>query len=252
MFTEPFANGNSWIHRIDPRKRIVSAAVFSVLVAVSWNVMSLVAGACFALSLVFLARMNLRRTMERLMVVLGFLTLLWLILPWTIEGDPVWAAGPFSASHEGVMLAVRITLKAVAILMVLMALINTMTVATLGHALGRLKIPDKIVHLLMITYRYIFVIEQEFQRLLRAAKVRGFVPRSNVHTYRTFAYLIGMLFIRAWERGHRVDAAMRCRGFKGRFHTLQMDGAESGDWVFGVFMSAALCIVAGLEWLLIV
>jgi cobalt/nickel transport system permease protein len=77
-----------------------------------------------------------------------------------------------------------------------------------------------MVQLLLLAYRYIFVIEQEYQRLYRAAKMRNFRPASNLHTYRTYAYLVGMLFVRASERARRVHLAMKCRGFTGRFHSL--------------------------------
>jgi cobalt/nickel transport system permease protein len=71
-----------------------------------------------------------------------------------------------------------------------------------------------------MTYRYIAVIQTEYHRLLRAAKFRGFVPGTNIHSYRTYAYLAGMLFVRASRRASRVYDAMRCRGFNGEFHTL--------------------------------
>jgi hypothetical protein len=58
-----------------------------------------------------------------------------------------------------------------------MALLATMTVDTLGHTLNRLRLPDKMVHMLLITYRYLFVIEQEYQRLVRAMKIRNFPSR---------------------------------------------------------------------------
>ena len=67
--------------------------------------------------------------------------------------------GPFNAAREGVALAAQITLKSNAIVIAFMALVATMPFATAGHALHRLGVPDKIVHLLLMTYRYIFVLE---------------------------------------------------------------------------------------------
>ena len=103
-----------------------------------------------------------------------------------------------------------------------------MPLATLGYALNRLRVPDKIVHLLLMTYRYVFVLEQEYQRLMRAVKIRGFQPATNLHTYRTYAYVVGMLFVRAAERAERVQQAMLCRGFKRKFYCLQEFKADRG------------------------
>lgn len=123
--------------------------------------------------------------------------------------------GPLVATVEGVGLAARITLKANAILLVFIALVATMPVATLGHALHRLAVPDKLVHLLLFTYRYIHVMEKEYKRLHNAAVIRGFRPRTDRHTYKTYAYLVGMLLVRSLARAERVYDAMLCRGFQG-------------------------------------
>ena len=74
-----------------------------------------------------------------------------------------------------------------AILLAFIALIGSSTIATLGSALGRLRIPEKIIYLLLLNYRYIFVMEEEYRRLLRSASIRGFRPGSNIHTYKTYA-----------------------------------------------------------------
>lgn len=54
----------------------------------------------------------------------------------------------------------------------LMALITTVPVTTLGQAMQALKLPDKLCHLLLFTYRYIYVFEVEFQRLTQAFLVK--------------------------------------------------------------------------------
>jgi cobalt/nickel transport system permease protein len=144
-------------------------------------------------------------------------------------------------------LAAQITLKSNAIILAFMALVTTMPFSTLGHALNRLQVPDKIVHLLLMTYRYIFVIEEEYQRLIRAAKVRGFQPGTNLHTYRTYAYVVGMLFVRAGERAERVHQAMLCRGFKRKFYSLQEFRARRSGWMFALIMTVVLLLLVALE-----
>jgi len=105
-----------------------------------------------------------------------------------------------------------------------------------------------MVHLLLLTYRYVFVIEQEYQRLVRATKIRGFRSRSNMHTYRTYAYLIGMLFVRASERAERVHQAMLCRGFKGKFYCLREFSFSRLDFVWSALMAIAVIGLGIVEW----
>lgn len=248
MIAEPFAMGDSSLHQMDPRPRIVLAAVFSFLVALSQGFAALWAALGVAILLVFWARLDIRLLVRRLLPLWGFLILLWLVLPFTHEGETLWRMGFLSATREGVRLAAQITLKSHAILLAFVAFVATMSFVTLGHALNRLRAPEKIVHLLLLTYRYIFVLEAEYGRLLRAAKVRGFQPGTNLHTYRTYAYLIGMLFLRAADRAQRVHRAMLCRGFQGKFYSLKMFHATRQDWIKAGVMAAMMIGLLCLEW----
>ena len=123
-----------------------------------------------------------------------------------------------------------------------------MSAATLCTALGRLRVPKKIVYLMLMTYRYIFVLEAEYRRLLTAARVRCFTPRTGLHAYRTYAYLIGMLFVRAAVRSERVVEAMKCRGFRGRFYSLAEFRNHPADRVFAALTALTLAALALLQW----
>jgi cobalt/nickel transport system permease protein len=99
-----------------------------------------------------------------------------------------------------------------------------------------------------MSYRYIFVIEQEYQRLIRAAKIRGFRPKTDLHTYRTYAYIVGMLLVRAASRAQRVYQAMLCRGFNGRFFSLYRYRVGPDSWIFSTVMTIVIIGLAILEW----
>jgi len=247
MIQEPFAVGNSLNHRIDPRFRVVFAAIFSFAVALSNQFPAMIAALGISILLVRMSRLRFGAVVKKLAVIWGFLLLLWLILPLTSGGEPLYHLGPLTFTRPGVMLSLQITLKSNAILLTFISLLATMSFATLGHSLERLRVPDKLVYLLLMTYRYIFVIEQEYLRLARAAKLRNFRPGTNMHTYKTYAYIVGMLFVRASERAERVYQAMRCRGFKGKFYCLREFSVSRQDWVWSIFMSLSIIGVVILE-----
>lgn len=248
MINEPFADGDSAIHRLDPRLRVVVATAYSTVVAVADHMPVLACALGVSAILAGLARLDPLAAGKRLLAVSGFLLLLWLVLPLTTDGNPAFAIGPWDVSREGLWLAAQISLKSVAIVLAFMALIATMTFVYLGHALNRLHLPDKLVFLLLMAYRYIFVIAQEYQRLYRAALIRGFRPKTNLHTYKTFAYLIGMLFVRATDRAERVFRAMRCRGFNGTFRVLRQFPPNPTNWAFGTAMTVTMVALMALEW----
>lgn len=248
MMEEPFAAGDSPVHRMDPRVRVAFATLLSFVIALSEKFPALWAGLFFSLILLFTARLNLHKVFTRLAFVWGFLIFLWILLPLTFEGEAVYRIGKLTLTREGILLCARISIKSNAILLVFLALIATMNFTTLGYALNSFRIPEKLVHLLLLTYRYIFVIEQEYQRLLRAAKIRSFLPKTDLHTYRTYAYLVGMLFVRASARAERVYQAMRCRGFKGKFYCLREFSFSRSDLIWAGFMSAGIIGLILLEY----
>jgi cobalt/nickel transport system permease protein len=249
MLSESFADGDSLLHRLDPRLRVVFATLFSFLIAVSKAFSTLGSGLVLALFLVLMSRLRLVDVAKRLTVINSFNLLLFLLLPFTFEGTAIFSIGPFDCSRQGLTLASQITLKSNAILLVFIATVATMTIATLGNTLNRLHMPEKVVYLLLIAYRYVFVLEQEYLRLTTAIRVRGFQPQNNMHTYKTYAYLFGMILVRATARADRVYQAMLCRGFKGRFYCIHQFSFSRLDRIWSVILGVSLVLLGNLEWL---
>lgn len=248
MISEASATGNSHLHRLDPRLKIIAATLYAFLLAPATRFSTLGTALLVSSILLVLTRLPLAPLARRILLVNGFIGLFWLILPWSIPGSPAVELGSLTLSREGILLAARLTLKSNAILLAFIALAATSSIASIGRAMNRLGLPDKLVQLLLLTYRYIFVLEQEYERLRRAALVRSFKPGTNIHTYRTYAYLAGMLFVRAAARADRVNQAMRCRGFQGKFHTLHEFALTRCDKIWAAALGAAILLIGIIEW----
>jgi len=245
---EPFSEGVSWAHRLDPRGKVVVAVLFAVLMAVAQTYAAVLAGLALALICLALARLPLKKVAVRLLVVNSFIIFLWIVLPFTYPGEAVWRLGPLAATRQGLIYAGLITLKSNAIIIALISLLATVPVVTLGQALQKLKLPGKLCHLLLFTYRYLYVFEEEYYRLVQAMKIRGFRPRTNLHTYRSYAYLAAMLLVHSCDRADCVYKAMLCRGFQGTFYSLRHFAWQRRD---GVFLATAIPLLVALlflEW----
>lgn len=249
MIEETFAVGDSLLHRTDPRARLLAAFFFSAVVAVSDRFAALLPAACLGLFLLLAARLPLKEVLRRLLLVNGLILLLWIFIPFTYGCEPFFSLGPIVWTREGVRYAAIITIKSNSIILALMALAATMSVFTMGRCLWSFKVPDKMVYLVFLTYRYVHVLFQEYHRLLNAMKIRGFRASNSMHTYRTYAYLMGMLFIRSYDRAERVRAAMLCRGFRGRLYSLHEFSFKKSDWAFLLASLAAITGIALLEWI---
>ena len=248
MFEETFAEGNSAVHRLDPRVRALAAFGFAVITAVADRFEALLPALALSVALVLAAKLPVRAVASRLAVVNGFVLLLWLIMPLTYPGASIFRLGPLAASREGVELALLITVKSNAVILACIALLSTVHLTVMGRALSRLRIPDKLVHILLFMLRYLSETWREYQRLGTAMKVRSFRQRTDLHTYRSYANMIGMLLVSSYSRAESVYAAMLCRGFKGQFHSMDDFEMTGRDILFGAAMAAALLLVAVLQW----
>jgi cobalt/nickel transport system permease protein len=233
---------------VDPRSRILAATLFSVVVAVMNRPFPLVvaliaAGICCALS-----GLSPWLVIRRLIPLNAFMLLLIALMPLAVPGHELWSLGPLGYSREGLQMALTITVKGNAIVLLVGGLVAALPMTTLGHALSHLHVPDKLAHLLLFTVRYLAVLRQEFSRLNAAMRLRGFRPRASMHTYRTYAYLIGMLLVRSLDRSERVMAAMRCRGFRGHFYLLDHFHYTTWDLMFGISTATVIVGLAVLEW----
>ncbi len=72
-------------------------------------------------------------------------------------------------------------------------------------------------------------------------QVRGFRRRTSLETLRVMGNFLGMLFVRSFERTHRVYAAMQARGYQGRFPAPFCFKVTVGDW-----LHASLWLVFGV------
>jgi len=174
--------------------------------------------------------------------------ILFAVLPLITQGNPLVAFGPIGFTREGLRLAAAIALKGNAIVLTLVVLLGKLDATTLGHAMSHLHVPDKLTHLLLFTIRYLDVLHREYLQLRAAMRIRAFRPRMDRHTYRAFGYLIGMLLIRSFDRSDRIVAAMKCRGFRGKFYLLDHFAFSWNDLWFGGISLAILFLLVLLEW----
>ena len=239
MIEEKFASGQSFIHKLDPKTRIIAVLILSFAAALCDNFFVAVLYFIISTVLIIMARLNIKNVIERIKPVFWFLLMVWILLPITFDGQILYQFSWLKISDTGVILCCKITIKSITILLFFTSLVATMTIASLGNALHKLYVPDKMVFLLLMSYRYIAVIEDEYKKLLRAAKFRGFKPKTNLHSYKTFAYLAGMLFVRASFRAQRVHQAMLCRGFNQKFHSLDVYQVNRFNFIFLIGISAA-------------
>ncbi|OPY52737.1 MAG: Energy-coupling factor transporter transmembrane protein EcfT [Methanosaeta sp. PtaU1.Bin112] len=87
---------------------------------------------------------------------------------------------------------------------------------SIGKSLG---LPDFLVELSMLMYRYIFVFLDQAARI-HSAQVMRLGDAGFKSTLSSFSMLSSVLFLRSWEQGERLIVAMDCRCYDGKLDLM--------------------------------
>jgi cobalt/nickel transport system permease protein len=111
-------------------------------------------------------------------------------------------------------------------------------------AARNLGVPAFAVHLLQFAYRYAFLLMSETRRMLIAMAARGGSLRTE--SFRTIGHLAGNVLVRGGTRAEVVSQAMSCRGFDGRYPTLNRFQAGFTDALgFAAIVTVSLILTIG-------
>jgi cobalt/nickel transport system permease protein len=247
MIDEPFATGSTLFHKRDPKIKIIGAAAISIVLALCTSIPVAATGCITTAILLFLSKPHFGLLSRRLLQVNIFTLFIWLTIPLTYgNGDTVHFSF-LNIYFDGIRMATLISLKTNGILFCFLALLATSSTVSIGYGLEKLGVPRKLSFLFLFAYRQLFVIHQEYQRLQRAAKLRGFTPKNSVHTYQTYSHLFGMTLVKSWNRAERVHQAMILRGFNGRLIPLIQPKPGKADYLFLFIMLLISLFLTGLS-----
>ena len=230
---DEFAHLNSPIHLWDARIKIVSLLSLIISIVLLNEVWLAFLGFSFCVILIFISKIPLWFLFAYLKWVLLFVLFFAIIMPLTVPGDEIASFYFLSVSKKGIELALLIALRATSAVLLVFPMIGTAKLSVTMKALGELKVPNKLIQMLMFTYRYIFIFIEELERMFTAAKARAFKEKTNLQTLKTVGFVLGMLFVKSYERSRRVYNAMLARGYTGRLKILYEFNLGRKDFIKG-------------------
>ncbi|MEN9229441.1 MAG: cobalt ECF transporter T component CbiQ [Thermostichus sp. DG02_5_bins_236] len=214
LTTKTAAKTPSWIHRWRPLPKLLGLMGLVVAFAAIQRlallpVIGVVAGGVWGLS-GLPWRLWLRRLAGPGVLVSGLI----LVLPFWLGETVIWRWGSLAVRWEGIAVVLRIGGRLGAIFTLSLLLLETTPLMELLAALRRLGIPDLLLELAWLTYRYLQELGSQWQQMRRAAQLRGWRPGGSLRRDLPFlASLLGTLLVRSYERSERVYQALRLRGY---------------------------------------
>ena len=216
---DALARGNSAVHRLDPRAKLVTCLVFLVCVASfdKYTISALLPYLVFPVVLAASAGLPFGFLAKRLLLVAPFAFFIGIFNP-LFDHRVLLHLGPLAVTGGWVSFA-SILLRFVLTISIALILIATTSFPGVCMALEGIGAPRVFAVQLLLLYRYLFVLVNEALRMVRARALRSFHGRGM--GMRIFGQMIGQLLLRTLERAQRVHLAMRCRGFDGEIRSLR-------------------------------
>ena len=122
-------------------------------------------------------------------------------------------------TDAGVSFAILIYARATAALLLMFAFAVSTPVPHLSNALKKLKLPDVFVEMMVLIYRYTFLLMESAERMHLAAECR-FGYSGYGKSMRTTSKLFVGVFMRSLDTAERGQVTLQCRNYRGEFKSL--------------------------------
>lgn len=219
----------------DPRAKLIGVLAFAAGTALLTDPVHLSVALMFTLCLLALSAVPARHAAGQYLLALPVILLACL--------SAYLAAGPEAA----IAMFLRITASVLALVL----LATTTPFLDLLKGLQALGAPDVLVAMLMLTHRYIFVFGEELDRMKLARRAKAYRPgRSLLHgnTMRTVTNTAGMVLVRAYGRGLRVQDSLKARAYDGRVRTMSELRLRGRDAAFAASMALIPALGLCMQW----
>ncbi len=226
------AGGDSFLHRLDARAKVLVFLAFAWPIALAGSYLELAFFLTPLLVFALALKRQLREIIKPLLLANSFLLFLVLTMLLTYQHGRYVQLWLVKLSIDGLKYGLFLFFKSNEILLFMFFLLSTSPIFDVLYAVESLGTPKKLSQLLFFSFRYVHEVQEDYKRMMKAAKCRGFKPKTNLMTYKTYANIFANLLIKSYRKSERIYKAMLCRGFKGSFPRVSKSGLKLSDAVF--------------------
>ncbi len=231
-FLDKYSKLGSVIHELDPRTKIITFLLFIIFVITTapHDYLSFAAYAAIIFIVVLLSKVPLSYVFKRVLVIIPFVLLVALFLPFANKGPEGWT------------IFWNVIIKSFLAVLATIMLSSTTRFHILLKGFELLKFPKIMIMMLAFMYRYVFILVDEAHRMERARDSRYF-GGEYLRQIKIVCNIIGLLFIRAYERGERVYQSMSARGFDGNIITMNELKYTKSDIFFYIIFTGIIVTI---------
>ena len=217
--------GQSVIHRLDPRVKLMGALIFMVSVFLFENIVGFAIITVFLTACILLTRVPFKFMVRGLKAILAIIVITSVFGLFFTPGTPLFQWKFIKITDKGVentlFMIVRLTYLILGTS--IMTLTTTPTRLTDGmetglHWMNHIKVPVHDISMMMsIALRFIPLLVEETDKIMKAQMARGAdFETGNIFTKaKNMVPLLVPLFVSAWRRATELAMAMEARCYNG-------------------------------------
>jgi cobalt/nickel transport system permease protein len=248
LFAEKIAQKEGLLQHLDARIKVLAMILLLLAVGLSHNLAILLGLYLLLLGLAWASAVPMVFYIKRVWLFMPFFTGIVAIPALFITPGPALVHLPLGLviTQSGLVSALFLLLRvgtsvSAAVLLVLSTPWNTVL-----KALGVMRLPDVVVLILGMTYRYIYLFLQAANEMFLSRQSRILRRLDGASERRLVAASAGTLLNRSLQLSSEVYLAMQSRGFRGTPRTMDTFQMQGRDWLFAAL---TLMITAAAIWL---
>lgn len=238
-----YIQGDSYVHRMDPRAKLIGSFYFIIIIFLANNWITYGVMALFTLLCLLLSGIPIKVFLN------GVKPLIWLIsftvilqILFTTGGETYFRWGIISITSFGLMNGAFIFMRFVLIIFVstlltltTMPLALTDAIESLLKPLNALKVPvHEIALMLSIALRFVPTLMDEATKIMNAQRARGvdFGEGNIIQQMKAVTPILVPLFVSSFNRADELANAMEARGYQGgegrtKYRVLKWHGRDT-------------------------
>ena len=254
-----FYPGQSVLHRLDPRTKVVAAVLIMVVVFLVRGVLPMLAVALMTILLVTASRVPVKIVLNGLKPMMLILIFAFILNLFAVPGDQEWLSiGPLTITDMGFYTAIRMTARLAFLIMntTLMLTLTTTPIMvadameSLMNPLKRIRFPvHEMAMMMSIALRFVPTLLEETDKIMKAQSSRGadYDTGGLISKARGLVSVLIPLFVSAFKRAEDLAVAMEARCYRGGEGRTRLKALQYSrlDLIFftGLFLIGAAVIV---------
>ncbi|MFX1519083.1 MAG: energy-coupling factor transporter transmembrane component T family protein [Promethearchaeota archaeon] len=221
-FTLPFRKFSGERPQVSPATKVVLMIAFAVAVVANTNFVIISLTFIFALVLAKSLKGRILHAIEHSWVAIPVLFSLGIFNTFSKgSADAIITTFQFlgftvNVYQEGLRFFALIMLRGICAVLIITTFTSSMTMQEFVDGLRDIRLPETMVSMIMLILRYAPLIFEEAATVRTAQTLRGLNLGTKKSRFTAAAAMLGMIFIRSYDRGLAVYESMSLRGLKSK------------------------------------